>query len=203
MHAIKTLPGNYEPRGTLDLSRDTRALVWLNIGGLVLFVAVGWGLLWLTRLLREDTSIQFTVNLLNIVLLLGAFFLMVIAFFLMIVVHEAIHGVFFWIFTRDRPIFGFRGPYAFAAAPEWYLPRNHYLVVGLAPFVLITLCGIALIPALPGSLLLPMLLLLAVHAGGACGDLFVTGWCLRQPASILVRDVGDAMTIYAPTHSTD
>jgi hypothetical protein len=58
---------------------------------------------------------------------------------LIIPLHELVHGLLFWVFTRRRPLFGLRLPfYAFAAAPvDVYLPRNPYLVVALAPLVLL------------------------------------------------------------------
>jgi hypothetical protein len=195
MQPGKNLPAHYVSRGTLDLSKDTRALVLLNLGGLVIFFVAGGLLLWFTQALRPGLTIQFTPTVLDAVVLIAAFFFI-------IVLHEAVHGVFFWLFTRERPVFGFRGLYAFAAAPEWYLPRNQYLVVGMAPLVLITLAGLVLIAFLSDTSLVIALLILAMHAGGAIGDLFVTTWCLRQPATILVRDVGDAMTIYAPAASS-
>lgn len=42
---------------------------------------------------------------------------------LTIVLHEAVHGVLLWAFTWTRPVFGFKGWYAYTDAPGWYLPR--------------------------------------------------------------------------------
>jgi hypothetical protein len=191
MHPVRTLPASYKPHATLDLSHDIRALIALNILGVLIFLGFGWMLLWLIPLLRPEPSLAFNVTWVDMVIML-------VALFLIVVLHELVHGLFFWLFTRERPLFGFKGAYAYAAAPDWYIPRNHYLVVGLAPLVLLSLLGIALIPLVPAAALLPMLVVLSAHAGGASGDLFVVGWCLLQPASLLVRDVGDAMTLYIP-----
>ncbi len=48
-----------------------------------------------------------------------------------LVLHELVHGLCFWSFTRDRPRFGWKLIYAYAAAPGWYLPRGRYLTVAL------------------------------------------------------------------------
>ena len=59
-----------------------------------------------------------------------------------VVLHEAVHGVFFLAFG-GRPRFGFKpwtrfGPVFYAAAPGSYLDRPRYLAAGLAPAVLLT-----------------------------------------------------------------
>src|SRR5262249_59765578 len=43
------------------------------------------------------------------------------------VVHEATHGVVFWALTRERPRFAFKVLYAYAVAPDWFLPSGPYL----------------------------------------------------------------------------
>ena len=59
-----------------------------------------------------------------------------------VILHEAVHGVFFLAFG-GRPRFGFKpwtrfGPVFYAAAPGSYLDRPRYLAAGLAPAVLLT-----------------------------------------------------------------
>jgi hypothetical protein len=119
--------------------------------------------------------------------------------FLMIVVHELIHGLFFWLFTRERPTFGFKGAYAYAAAPDWYMPRNQYAIVGLAPLVLMTLAGLVLLPVIPVWAIPALLFVVVTNAAGAVGDIAVVGWLLLQPRATLVNDIGDAVTLYRPT----
>jgi hypothetical protein len=109
-----------------------------------------------------------------------------------------IHGIFFWLFTRERPKFALKAGYAFAAAPDWYLPSSQYILVGLSPFVAITILAI-LFSAFVNSSVVPYLLLIATfNAAGALGDLIVVAWVLRQPRSILVRDQGDKFSSFAP-----
>ena len=68
----------------------------------------------------------------------------------MIVLHEGLHGLFFWLFTREKPKFAFKGFYAYAAMPDWYLPKKEYLITALAPLVGITLLGVLGLALLPG-----------------------------------------------------
>ena len=59
-----------------------------------------------------------------------------------VILHEAVHGVFFLAFG-GRPRFGFKpwtrfGPVFYAAAPGSYFDRPRYLAAGLSPAVLLT-----------------------------------------------------------------
>jgi hypothetical protein len=115
-----------------------------------------------------------------------------------ILLHELVHGAFFWFFTRHRPAFGLRIGYAFAGAPGWYLPRRQHLVVGLAPLVLLSLLGLLLLAALPAGLLAAVLFGGVANAAGAVGDLWVVFLELRERREILVEDLGDRINFYAP-----
>ena len=114
----------------------------------------------------------------------------------MIVLHEAVHGVFFWLFTRAVPKFAFKGAYAYAAAPDWYLPKYQYLVTALAPLVLLSLVGVGLMLVVPPGGFVVLLLFLVTNASGAIGDLWVAGWLLRQPDACYANDHGDAVSLY-------
>jgi phytoene dehydrogenase-like protein len=66
------------------------------------------------------------------------------------------------------------------------------------PFVLITLVGLLLLPVAPAWLLLPVVFVVLMNASGAAGDILVVGWLLLLPANTLIRDKGDAITLYRP-----
>lgn len=188
MRPVKTLPQGYVPVMSVDLSRDRRAFVAIQILGTLLFFVFGWVFFRFGLLLRREALSQS--------LTLAGFVGLLLAMFIIIVVHEAVHGVLFWLYTRELPRFGFKGVYAYAAAPSWYLPRKQHLTAALAPFVVITVVGLALMPIIPASALLAWLFALTVNAAGAVGDFFVVGVTLRQPADVLVNDYGDAITMY-------
>jgi hypothetical protein len=201
MKACKTLPPNYRTYKTLDLSQNRLAALGLNIVGLVGFGFFGWLALLLLRVLRPDAvaiawetgvKLQAIGALLAVVTVVGIQTAMV-------VLHEAAHGVFFWYFTRERPAFGLELPFAaYAAAPDWYLPRRQHLVVGLAPFVLVTLVGLALLPVVPVFVVPVLLLIMVTNAAGSTGDFVMVAWMLTLPKDILVQDTGAAITIYVP-----
>ena len=190
----KTLPDHYNLDASLDLSKNMRALLVLNLVGLILFFFFGWVFWRLFAWLRPD------FNQRNFVV--GSFsgwVLFLLASVLVIVFHEIIHGVFFWIFLRDRPTFGFRGAYAFAAAPDWFIPRRQFAVIGLAPLLVITTVGLLALPLTPSNLLPASLFALTINAAGAVGDLFVVGWLFTKPPSVLVNDEGDRFSMFLPS----
>jgi hypothetical protein len=93
---------------------------------------------------------------------------------------------------------GFKGFYAYAAMPGWYFPRNQYLMIGIAPLILITLIGILFMAILPISNLNLVLVALVINTSGAVGDLFVVIWLLTKPAETLALDQGDSIEFYVP-----
>ena len=196
MRATQHLPEHYHPRGGIDLKGNLTAAIALNVVGVVLLVVFAVLFLDLARALRPDMPPgDFSVSGWQIFLYLGGALLLLGG---MVVVHELIHGAFFWVFTRARPVFGFKGLYAYAGAPDWYLPRNRFALVGLAPLVIITLAGFLLILVAPAGWIYPILVVVIANAAGAAGDLLVVGWLFTRPADTLIRDTGDAVTFYQP-----
>lgn len=199
LKATRSLPPNYYPVKTLDFSEKTTALVFLNLLGGVVFVVFGWAFLQFAGWARPEFAMRelsFTFNSLGDLLI--PVFGMIGLLAGMIVLHEAIHGVGFWLMTRSRPQFAFQGAYAYAAASGWYLPRTPYLLTTLAPFGVISAVCMLLVGLVPISWILPIAFFATMNAGGAIGDGLVAYWLLRQPPSCLALDQGDATTLYLP-----
>jgi Putative zincin peptidase len=200
MRAYPRLPDGYRLASSIDLRNQAGLLLWLNLVGLGLLLLFAWLFFWLAARLRstansgQSSSGVQPAGWITILAIL-------LAFAAVLLIHELVHGAFFWLITRSRPRFGLQITYAFASAPDWYIPRNPYLVVGLSPLVLITLAGIALMPLLPEALVLPWVLALALNASGSVGDVYIIGTLLTQPATILVNDHGDSIHFYLPGSS--
>jgi hypothetical protein len=197
MKATKALPGNYIFVREIDLSKNVKLALLLNLAGAGLFLFFGWLFLDLSAFLRRMLPISggspsSPPSTLETVLGI------LISFFLALTLHEAVHGLFFFLVTRDRPIFGIRGAFAYAALPGWYIPRNPYLLVGLSPWLLISLAGMATVVIVPESMLLPFVFGLTINASGAVGDLAIVAWLLAGPSEALVNDRGDAIAVYYP-----
>lgn len=193
MRATRELPPGYQARARLHLSENRVMAIVLNVLGLLLLIPFAGLFSWLAGRMRpaflENGLLVFGMVEIATVL---------VAAFGVIVLHEAVHGLFFWLYTRSRPTFGYKVIYAYAAAPGWYLPRNQYILVGLAPLLLISLAGLAAIPFLPMRLLPALVIGLILNASGAVGDMAVVAWVLTYSPRALIHDEGDGFTLYAP-----
>lgn len=190
------LPESYYLRTALDLSKNRTAQVLLTLAGLLCFVVFGFAFTVAAGALRHDiASSSVTVGLGG--LLLGFAVLVAVALLVM-VLHEAVHGLAIWLLTGARPTFGIGWTYAYTAAPDWYLPRGRFVLVGLAPLVLLTALGLALLPVVPLALVPLVVLALTLNAAGAVGDLALIGLLLAQPRGALARDTGHRVEFYAP-----
>jgi hypothetical protein len=201
MQSSKFLPPGYYFYKTLNLSKP-RTILWLNLGAILLLFFFSW--------LLSNLIIKFSPNnpiyegifglfssfsILSIVVIL-------ISIIIMLILHELTHGIFFWLFTHEHPSFSLKAGYAFTAAPQWYLPRLQYIVVGISPFLIITIASMLLTQLVPPSLIIYLLLIASFNAAGSIGDLIVIGWIFKQPKNILVKDEGDIFSTYLPATST-
>jgi len=101
--------------------------------------------------------------------------------------HEGIHGLAF-AFWGGKPFFGAKLPVAlYCGAKNQLFRRNHYLMVGLAPLVVITLAGIVLTILVPGLAAYTLFGTIG-NVSGAAGDVWGTRKILRQPKHVLVED---------------
>ena len=191
MNPTKNLPETYHLAWGVDMKKDTRLNWILQIAGMFWFLLVGWGLWRVLAILRPDYLLVAHLTL-SIWLLVDT----LLVIFVTLIVHELVHGLFFWLFTHERPAFGVGPGYAFAAAPAWYFPKGRYLVVGLSPLLLLSAVGLALIPVVPAAWLLMVSLAIVFNAGGAIGDAYICVRIAGEARDILVRDSGDGFEIY-------
>lgn len=102
-------------------------------------------------------------------------------------IHEFVHGLAFMLWG-GKPYYGARLPFAlYCSARNQLFPRNYYIVVGLAPFVVITLIAIIFIIIAPALASYGLLAWIS-NFSGAVGDLMAVRWLLRQPSTVLVED---------------
>jgi len=193
----KTLPEGYTLYRTMSLL-NRKSLILVNIWGAGLFLAsaVFFPVLagWLTPPGEHAVYIQLD----GLAGAAGFVGLLLGVMVVMIVLHEGLHGLFFWLYTHARPRFAFKGFYAYAAMPGWYLPRCEYLVTALAPLVGITLLGVLGLALLPGWADPPLIWLLILNTSGAVGDLWIAWALLRAPAGVMGCDNGDSAELFVP-----
>ncbi|MDS0477208.1 DUF3267 domain-containing protein [Natrinema sp. 1APR25-10V2] len=115
---------------------------------------------------------------------------------LVIVPHELCHGLVMKAFG-GHPRYGIGVayvvfPYAFATT-ETRFTRNQFLVIALAPLVVLTLAGVPVMILFEWPwLAVP----LALNAGGAVGDVWMALVLLSYPAEVTVLDSTTGLEIY-------
>jgi hypothetical protein len=197
MKPTQTLPEKYALAWSVDLKKNMRLNIILQIAGLCWMVLSGWLLALIVNWLRPEFFLSFQTGLsFNMLLIL---LLLIAVMALAIVLHELAHGLFFWLFARHRPEFGIGPGYAFAAMPDWFYPRGQYLVIALAPLVLLTLVGLTASIFAPQPWLNWLLIGMLINCGGAIGDMYI-GWRVaHEEHSVLVKDSGDGFQLYRKT----
>jgi hypothetical protein len=195
MVAIKILPEGYILHREINLQKDQVLLIKLNLWGLLVFPIIGYFLLRLSMAYHPEFHSIFEVMTPSIPILIYILGL-ILGMIVVIILHELVHGLFFWMITRHAPKFGFKGAYAFAAAPEWYIYRKAYFWVGAAPLVILTIIGLIVIPVIPYRFLFPWLFCILTNASGSVGDVYVLVDLMRQPATAMIQDRGDRISIY-------
>ena len=211
MQATTILPTNYRQQATLDLSKSKKAIVGAIVSGIVLLISVGWLLVQFTHLLRpialEGIRFRDILTIMpdgntSIVLPFQLIVDAIVALVLVMLVHELVHGVFFWRFAGQRPTFGIKGLFPYAAAPSGvYFPRNQFFVVGIAPLVLLTLVGLLLMVIAPVVVVPILLLFVAFNVAGAAGDLVMVVWLLSYSPNTLMQDSDTGVIVYGPEKS--
>ncbi|MGO0093710.1 DUF3267 domain-containing protein [Streptococcus suis] len=121
-------------------------------------------------------------------------------YILLIVVHEAIHGIFFKVFCPDNPVkygFNWKSGMAYATSPGSLYNRMQMLVISLAPFVVISL-GLTMVAVFWGMDVSLYLILATMHAAACVGDFYYAYLLLVKFAkeNIAVEDTETGLIIY-------
>ncbi len=207
MEVNTSLPSNFSKYTLLEPAKNLRFIIGAIGAGIASLLLFGWLLVLFTNFLRpaalDSVRLRYlirstpTVTALDIPFaLFRDFFFALVA---MMIVHELVHGLFYWLFSRKRPKFGFHGLFPYAAAPTGvYFPRNQFLVVGLAPLVLLTIVGLLLVVIVPIPLVPFLLFLVAFNAAGAAGDVIMAMQLMSFPSETVMEDNDAGVTIYGP-----
>jgi hypothetical protein len=191
MKATKTLPETYTLAWEANVEKDKRLMWALQL------LAIPWALVVLfllgiyTYWFRPDV-----VFAPQIIFPFWAILAILAVTVLTLILHELVHGVLFWLYTRERPKFGFKLLYAYAAAPGWYFNTNIYWQIGLGPLVLLSLAGLVVLLFIPLAWLPYLLLGIFLNAAGSIGDLYIVTRLAFEPAGTLVLDEGAGFRVF-------
>jgi hypothetical protein len=162
---------------------------YLLLGSLLLFGGAAAGFGWLTVRLHAHSDLSVTLGLAEVVC----------GLVLTLVAHEGVHALAFAAFG-GRPRFGagMRGfiPVLVTRSPGVVFTRNQFLVVGLAPLVLLDVIGLLLL--LPDQSAPFGLTMLIINTAGAVGDLWMVGVLAQCPRWARAEDTELGFDVWAP-----
>ena len=191
MHCTQTLPENYRELLSIDLQKDKKTALLVNmaaVGAMVVLALIG------LLLVPFRTLLDFSQGFGPYFLRLGA---LLAGMFAYIVLHELTHAAVMKAYGAKKLRFGFTGLYAYAGSGEDYFAKRPYRHIALAPLVVWTLIFGVLAFLVPLDWFWVVWILQIANVSGAAGDVYVTLRLLRLPRDLLVRDTGVAMTVYS------
>lgn len=180
------------------------SLTWTALG-LFLFILAASSASWFYGKIHGQSSLNFSLegsqdNFWENILPFLSLFAIILG---TAIIHELVHGVAFTVFGGS-PRYGVKVKYflplAYATSPGNYFRRNAFIVIGLAPLIVINVACLLLLAIFPQASWLIMVI--AFNTGGAVGDIWMAVQLLRCPKSVQVEDREEGMAIYAPPSVT-
>lgn len=169
---------------------NPRTIFWLNAASIITFIAL------LAMLTLVTGTISFNFNAANRHELITGSILaggLIIGSF---PVHELIHGACYKLFQPQRPVkFGFKQGMLYATSPETRYRWWQFVIIGVAPFVLLT-AVFAIGWGLGWLSTGVFVLVTAVHGSGCTGDAYLVGRLLLTPKGKWVTDTEQGIDIY-------
>lgn len=122
---------------------------------------------------------------------------LLLALVIVLPLHEWIHGqAIAWAGHRPRYGMMLSKGALYATSDNALFPRGAFLVIALAPLVVITLAGMMLMLLVPDTIGYYVALAVIFNAGSSIGDLWMAAVIWRYPQTALVRDEADSIRIY-------
>ncbi|MBE6782655.1 MAG: DUF3267 domain-containing protein [Ruminococcaceae bacterium] len=191
MKAMKYLPEGYRQIYDVDLKKDKKASLIVNLLAIVIMIILAVPMHFVVPIYSlfsmEDGITNYMIR----------FGLLLVFIVLYMILHELVHGVAMKICGTEKIKYGFTGLYAYAGSSDFY-DKKSYIFIALAPVVL---WGIVL--AIINSFVTDatwfwvVYMLQITNLSGAAGDLFVSVRFSKLPDDILIQDYGVGMKVYS------
>lgn len=161
--------------------------------------------------LKRKTELTSLIISLPIVLVFGTilklngfsslFMLIIVALLIIpgLILHEGLHYLLMWYFSKEKPHLGFKFPFPYSAlSPTSSITRNQAVLVALAPALILT--PMIVIPAPFAPLLLKILLLAwaSIELATCYGDFYLTYRLLKNPSNCLLKNVNLSNVLFKP-----
>lgn len=116
------------------------------------------------------------------------------AMVIVVSLHESIHGAVAALFGH-KPVFGLKPPLVYITFAS-KIPRNHFILIALAPFIVLDLVFGLLYAR--GLLKLFSNFCFTINTIGAVGDVWIAAKLLGAPKGTIVQDTKTGFEVWAP-----
>lgn len=190
MSALQKLPEGYREIFSVNLQRDKKMAILINVLALavaVIIAVVGHFIVPIFELFSMDDGIGMYAL---------RFIVMIVGMIAYIILHELVHGITMKYFGCKKVKYGFNWLYAFAGADDYFC-KKEYIIIALAPVVVWGVV-LAVINAFVSSEWFWVVYFIQMsNISGAAGDMYVTWKFSKMPKDILVQDSGVNMVVYS------
>lgn len=189
MKAIEALPENYGEIYSLNLQKDKRTAVIVN---LLAFAIAAVMAVAMNFLVPVTSAFDMSEGIAGYFLRFAALIILMVLY---MVLHELVHGIAMKLCGTKRVKYGFTGLYAFAGSEDYY-DKKSYIFIALAPIVLWGTVLTAVNFFVPTEWFWIVYMIQLINISGAAGDLFVAVKFSRLPKDILIQDSGVSMRVF-------
>lgn len=190
MKAKQVLPEGYQEIFSVNLQKDTKIAVLVNVLAVVIMLVMAVPMHFHISI---SSLFDMSQGLGVYAMRFGLLILLIVVY---LVLHELVHGITMKILGTKKVKYGFTGLYAFAGSDDYY-DKKSYIAIALAPIVVWGIVLAAINAVVPYKWFWVVYFIQIMNVSGAAGDLYVTVKFSRMPKDILVRDSGIGMTVYS------
>lgn len=190
-HSATALPDGYHEIYSVDLQKNKKMALWVNLIGVVIMIAMI-----LPAAIAVPLSALFSMEQ-GFLAYTMRFVALIVGSILYIILHELTHAAVMRIYGAKKVRFGFTGMYAYAGSEQDYFDKFAYIQIALAPLLVWGLVLAVVNLLVPLEWFWIIYFIQISNVSGAAGDLFVSARFCKMPSDILVRDTGVAMTVYS------
>ncbi len=190
MKAISNLPKGYENIYTVNLQKDKKTSLFVNLFSILIGILM---VVLMHFIIPVFLLFDMSEGLKNYLIRFAVLFVLAILY---LILHELVHGIAMKICGTEKVKYGFVGLYAFAGSDDYYDKRS-YIFIALAPVVFLGIVLAVINPFVPTEWFWVVYFIQVFNISGAAGDFFVTFKFLHFPKDILIKDSGLEMTVYS------
>lgn len=190
MKAVEILPDGYREIYAIDLQKDKKMAVIVNLIAVIIGVLMAVPMHFVVPIF---SLFSMEAGMLNYMLRFGALLVFLVLY---MVLHELVHGIAMKLCGTKKVKYGFTGLYAFAGSTDFY-GKKAYIFIALAPVILWGIVLAVINPFVSAEWFWVIYMIQITNLSGAAGDLFVTVKFSRLPNDILIQDYGVGMHVYS------